>query len=166
MQKGRPIAFESRKLTPIERTFSVYDKEMLAIMYTLTKFKQYLVCGKFIVRSDHNSLKYFLEQQELNDRQQKWVTKLQSYDFEIEFIKRKKNSAADALSRTPIFHSMSIITADWKANIMADYDKNEWTTKLISGDVKDDRYSVHDGLIFYKNRVYITTDSMLKGETY
>jgi len=60
MHKGCPIAFESRKLTPIERTFSVYEKEMLAIMYALTKFKQYLVCGKFIVRSDHNSLKYFI----------------------------------------------------------------------------------------------------------
>lgn len=39
MQKGHPIAYKSRKFTKEERTFSIYDKEMLAIMHALTKFK-------------------------------------------------------------------------------------------------------------------------------
>lgn len=39
MQKGWLIVYESRKLTPIERTFSIYEKEMLAIMHVLEKFK-------------------------------------------------------------------------------------------------------------------------------
>lgn len=59
MQKGQPIAFESRKLNEIEHQFPIYDKEMLVVMHALEKFKQYLVCGCF-VRTDHNSLKFFL----------------------------------------------------------------------------------------------------------
>lgn len=40
----------------------MYDKEMLAIMHALEKFKQYLVSSPFVIRSDHNSMKYFLSQ--------------------------------------------------------------------------------------------------------
>ena len=61
MQDKHPIAYKSRKLTPAERLYSIYDKEMLAIVHALTKFRQYLVGAKFVVRTDHNSLRYFLE---------------------------------------------------------------------------------------------------------
>eukprot|EP00253_Pinus_taeda_P002172 PITA_02172 len=43
LQEGHPIAFESRKLLPRELSYSIYDKEMLAIMHALAKFRQYLV---------------------------------------------------------------------------------------------------------------------------
>lgn len=39
MQNRHPIAYESRKLTNLERAFSIYDKKMLAIMHALAKFK-------------------------------------------------------------------------------------------------------------------------------
>ncbi|KAH9320972.1 hypothetical protein KI387_015611 [Taxus chinensis] len=103
MQDRHPIAYESRKLRENERLYSTYDKEMLAIMHALAKFRQYLVGGKFVVRTDHNSLRYFLEQNELNERQQKWVSRIQAYDFDIEYVKGKKNVVADALSRRPHF---------------------------------------------------------------
>ena len=56
MQDRHPIAFESRKLLKVKKSYSIYDKEMLAIMHALTKFWQYLVGAKFIVHIDHNSL--------------------------------------------------------------------------------------------------------------
>jgi hypothetical protein len=76
MQGGHPIVYESRKLSQLERLYSIYDKEMLAIMHALTKFRQYLVGNKFVVKTDHNSLKYFLEQKDLSEHQHKWVTKV------------------------------------------------------------------------------------------
>ena len=91
MQEKHPIAFESRKLRGVERSYSVYDREMLAIMHALAKFRSYLVVGRFVIKTDHNSIKYFTSQRDLNDWQQKWVTKLQAYDFDIEFVKGKKN---------------------------------------------------------------------------
>jgi hypothetical protein len=53
--------FESRKLSHPERLYSIYDKDMLSIMHFLTKFRKYLVGNKFMVKIDHNGLKYFLE---------------------------------------------------------------------------------------------------------
>lgn len=59
-QDRHPIAYKSRKLTQAKRLY-IYYKEMLAIMHALTKFRQSLVGAKFFVRTDHNSLRYFLE---------------------------------------------------------------------------------------------------------
>ena len=61
MQNYHPIAFESKKLKNYERHYSIYDKEMLAILHALTKFKQYLVGSRFKIRTNNNSLKYILE---------------------------------------------------------------------------------------------------------
>ena len=68
MQGGHPIVFESRKLDESERLYPIYDKEMLAIMHALIKFRQYLVGSRFVVKTDHNSLKYFLDQKDLSER--------------------------------------------------------------------------------------------------
>lgn len=53
-----------------------------------------------MVRNDPNNLRYFLE--ELNERQQKWVSKIHSYDFNIEYVNYKTNNLGDALSRRTI----------------------------------------------------------------
>jgi hypothetical protein len=112
MQQKHPIAYESRKPSIAERLYPIYDKEMLAIMHALAKFRQYLVGGKFVVKTDHNSLRHFLGQKNLNERQQKWVNKIQAYDFDIEYVKGKKNAVVDALSRRPEMCSLSKISAD------------------------------------------------------
>ena len=54
---------------------------------------------RFKVRMDHDSLKYFFEQRLSSEEQQKWVTKMSSYEFEIIYEKWKKNIVANALSR-------------------------------------------------------------------
>ena len=61
MQNNHTIAFESRKLRDYKRHYSIYAKEMLAIMHTLAKFRQYLVGNRFKVNTNHNSLRFFLE---------------------------------------------------------------------------------------------------------
>jgi hypothetical protein len=61
MQGGHPIVFESKKLNESERLYPIYDKEMLAIMHALTKFRQCLVGNRFVLKIHHNRLKYFLD---------------------------------------------------------------------------------------------------------
>ena len=90
MQDRHPISYESKKLTQTECLYSIYDKEMLAIIHGLTKFWQYLVGAKFVVHTDHNSLRCFLEQRDLNKRQQKWVSKVQAFDFDFECERKEQ----------------------------------------------------------------------------
>ena len=58
IQDEHPIAFESRKLNKQEKLKSTYDKEM----QELVKWQQYLLGRKFMIRTDHNSLQYLLQQ--------------------------------------------------------------------------------------------------------
>jgi hypothetical protein len=83
---------------------------IMAIMHALTKFRQYLVGNRFKVKTDHNSLKFLMEQKELREWQQKWISKIQAYDFEIEYVKGKNNLVVDALSRIPTLSLMDIST--------------------------------------------------------
>ena len=53
----------------------------------------------FKVKTDHDSLKYFFEQILSSEEQQKWVTNILGYDFEIVYKKGNQNVVADALSR-------------------------------------------------------------------
>ena len=61
MQDGHPIAFESRKLNKQERLKSTHNKEMLAIIHALAKWRQYLLRSKFLIRTDHNSIQHLLQ---------------------------------------------------------------------------------------------------------
>jgi hypothetical protein len=99
MQDGYPIAFESRKLNKNEELKSTYNKEMLAIMHALAKWKQYLLGNKFSIRTDHNSIQYLLRQKTLSTEQQKWMEKLSTFDMEIIHKKGKDNVVADAITK-------------------------------------------------------------------
>ena len=68
-------------------------------MHALINFRQYLVGNKFVVKIDHNSLRYCLTQKDLNERQQKWASKIQAFGFDIEYVKGKNNVVVDSLSR-------------------------------------------------------------------
>ena len=164
MQEGHPITFESRKLLSHERLYPIYDKEMLAIMHALAKYRQYLVGSRFRVRTDHNSLRYFLEQKQLQERQQKWISKIQAYDFDIEYVKGKNNVVADALSRRPATLSLMSLDADWKARLLVEYSKNRFACEVLDGQVADDRYRVIDEIIYYRDRIFLTERSQLKNK--
>jgi hypothetical protein len=98
MQEGRPLTFESRPLKGRDLHKPIYEKEMMAILHALKKWRPYLIGRHFKVKTDHDSLKYFLEQRLSSEEQQKWVTKILGYDFEIVYKKGKQNVVADALS--------------------------------------------------------------------
>ncbi|RVW92515.1 Transposon Tf2-8 polyprotein [Vitis vinifera] len=100
-QQGRPIAYMSRALGVTKRSWSIYAKEMLAIVEAIRTWRPYILGRKFFIRTDQRSLKYFLEQRVTTSEQQKWVAKLLGYDYEIIYRPGKENSAADALSRRP-----------------------------------------------------------------
>jgi hypothetical protein len=90
---------------------------MLVILHVVELWHPYLLGKRFQIKTDHQSLKYFLEQRISSQEQQKWVTKLFGYDYEIIYKKGKDNVVADALSwkyedKGSLF-SLSFIVPDW-----------------------------------------------------
>ena len=72
---------------------------MLAILHSLKQWHPYLIGKHFKVKTNHDSLKYFLEQRLYLEEQQKRVTKMLGYDFGIIYKKGKQNVFLDALFR-------------------------------------------------------------------
>jgi hypothetical protein len=99
MQERQPVAFTSKKLSEINLGKSIYEEEMLAILHAVDLWCPYLLGEHFQIKTNHQSLKYFLEQRISSPEQQKWMTKLFGYDYEIIYKKGKDNVVADALSR-------------------------------------------------------------------
>ena len=58
LQDGRPIAYESRQLTPAEKNYDAGERELLAVCYLLEKWRCYLQGPKFVVETDHCPLTY------------------------------------------------------------------------------------------------------------
>src|ERR1700677_5165369 len=99
MQEGRPLAFTNKQLSERNLGKSIYEKEMLAILHVVDLWRPYLLGKWFQIKTEHHSLKYCLEQRISCPEQQKWVTKLFGYDYEIIYKKSKDNVVAVALSR-------------------------------------------------------------------
>jgi len=99
--KWEPVTFLLRTMSPTERNYEIYNKELLAIVEALYKWQQYLLDAveKFEVWTDHENLKYFKEPHKLNGQQARWYLKLQDYDFTLWHIPEKTNTKADILSR-------------------------------------------------------------------
>ena len=62
MQEGRPLAFTSKQLSERNLGKPIYEKEMLAILHVVELWHPYLLGKRFQIKTDHQSLKYFLEQ--------------------------------------------------------------------------------------------------------
>ena len=100
-QKGRPIAFYSRKLTGAQTRYTVTEKELLSIVEVLKAFKNILFGQQLRVYTDHKNLTY---KNQNSDRVMRWRLYIEEYAPEIEYIPGTKNVVADALSRLEIQH--------------------------------------------------------------
>jgi hypothetical protein len=62
MQEGRPLAFTNKQMSERNLGKSIYEKEMLAILHAMDLWCPYLLGKRFQIKTDHQSLNYFLEQ--------------------------------------------------------------------------------------------------------
>ena len=92
-----PLAFTSKALSSKNLGKSTYEKEMLAIIHAVQFWRSYLIGHHFIILTYHRSLEFFIEQCISTPEQQKWVTKLLGYDYEIVYHEGKENVVVDAL---------------------------------------------------------------------
>ena len=87
MQDGRPIAYLSKVLAQQHRGKSIYEKEYMALLNAVDRWRHYLQFKHFVVQTDHHSLKYLLEQKVTSTLQQKGLTKLLGLDYEVQYKK-------------------------------------------------------------------------------
>ena len=93
------LAFFSRPLAPHHAKLAAYERELIGLVKAVRHWRPYLWGRTFLVRTDHYSLKYLLDQRLSTIPQTQWVSKLLGYDFSVEYRPGRLNTVVDALSR-------------------------------------------------------------------
>ncbi|GFW89534.1 retrovirus-related Pol polyprotein from transposon 17.6 [Trichonephila clavipes] len=94
-----PIEYASRLLTPAERNYSTTEREALAVVWALKKFRGYIEGTEITVASDHQPLKWLLNLKSPTGRLARWALEIQSFNLKVQYIPGKANVVADMLSR-------------------------------------------------------------------
>ena len=93
------IYYASRTLNDAQLNYSTTEKELLAVIFALEKFRSYLIGSKVIVYSDHAAIRYLLTKKDAKPRLIRWILLLQEFDLEILDKRGSENLVADHLSR-------------------------------------------------------------------
>ncbi|RVW25073.1 Retrovirus-related Pol polyprotein from transposon 17.6 [Vitis vinifera] len=141
-------------LNEAQRNYTTTEKELLAVVFALDKFRAYLVGSSIVVFTDHSALKYLLTKPDAKARLIRWILLLPEFNLQIRDKKGVENVVADHLSRLVIAHDshglpinddfpeeslMSIDVAPWYSHI-ANY--------LVTGEVPSE-WSTQDKRHFF-----------------
>ncbi|KAK9751650.1 RNase H-like domain found in reverse transcriptase [Popillia japonica] len=119
----RVIAYISKSLSKQERKFSTTEKECLAVLWAIEKFRPYVEGSHFTVITDHYSLIWLDNLRNPSGRLARWAVRLQQYDFTIQHRKGKDHVVPDALSRSvPVVEYLNAIEGS----------SDNWYNRLVS----------------------------------
>ncbi|KAK4406528.1 Retrovirus-related Pol polyprotein from transposon.6 [Sesamum angolense] len=121
MQEHRHIAYLSNALSLRNQGLSIYEKEFLAILQAVHKWKHYLIGYHFIIKTDHQH-------------------------YEVQYKKGKDNIVVDALSRREHGEcaNITVIIPNWVTNIQKNYEQDdELLTIMQAKTVKDTSFPAY-----------------------
>ncbi|VFQ79098.1 unnamed protein product [Cuscuta campestris] len=177
LQQGHPLAFFSKKLGPRRRAASTYHKELYAIAESVHKWRQYLLGREFVIRSEQKSLKDLLCQVIQTPDQQFYIRKLMGFKFRIEYKPGASNKVADALSRRDIIDTpdsddtaaVFLAFAQPIPTLLQDIRRDNALLQdcqslhsAVQQGTAPPHISLHDGMLYYKHRIYISPSSSLR----
>ena len=159
-QEGHAVAFESRRLRDVELHASIYEKELLAVVHALSIWKHYLLGADFLIKTDHQSLRYFLTQRKLSEKQMRWANFLSMFHFHFIHTPGKTNQVADALSRRPKLNAVTTIHHEDLSNMPNLYADDE-DFKEVWAVLKEGKsappFSIKDGFLYHHQAICVVT---------
>lgn len=172
MQGKHPIAYFSHTLTDKEQLKPIYERELMAIVMSILKWKHYLLGRRFVVRTDQQSLKYLLDQREVALDYQRWLTRIMGYDFDIEYKVGAENRVADGLSRIvqysamefqPQLRALTVPTTLQMQDIYAEIDNSSQIHGIIVKLNREEQvkmgYALIQGRLVYNGSLVLPSDS-------
>lgn len=151
---------------PKAAAMSTYEKEAIAILEAIKKWKHYLASTSVIIRTDQQSLKYIQEQRLVEGIQHKLLVKLLGFNYKVEYKRGRENRVADTLSRVSHEKEIMAITQAvpvWMEQVTSTYEKClELITQLSIDSNAVPTYSFSNGILRYKSKIHVGSTGMLR----
>ncbi|XP_074283003.1 uncharacterized protein LOC141607548 [Silene latifolia] len=93
------IQYASTMMNEAQRNYTTTEKEFLAVVFALEKFRSYILGDKVIIFTDHAALRHLVSKKESKPHLMRWVLLLSEFDVELKDKKGSTNTVADHLSR-------------------------------------------------------------------
>ncbi|EXC02267.1 Transposon Ty3-I Gag-Pol polyprotein [Morus notabilis] len=168
IQQQRPITYFSQVLSARAHAKSVYERELMAIVLAIQKWRPYLLGRHFLVHTDKKSLKFLLEQRLVSVEHQRRLCKLLGYDFEIQYKLGPENSVADALLRQQAGLVLMVMTTlmvldieELQRQVKVDLELNKTIEGLLAGTHSSMGFTLQRGHLLYKGRLVVPPKSPL-----
>ena len=100
-ESAHPVVYDSMTFKGPELNYPVHEKELLAIMHALRKWKVDLLGLEFLVYTDHKTLLNFDREKDMSRWQLHWMEELSIYNCQFVYVKGEENTVADTLSCLP-----------------------------------------------------------------
>lgn len=161
----KPIHYYSRQTTEDEKKYHSFELELLAVVQSLAKFRQYLLGTHFRLVTDCNAVRYALTKKDIIPRIARWVLSTQEFSYDIVHREGTRMQHVDALSRNPLQSGekteteliMSITEADWLLSVqLQDPELTKVRDILESGEAHK-RKDIFDRYELLGNKVYRRT---------
>jgi hypothetical protein len=94
-QGAGPVTFFSRLFAARHLKLAAYERDLIGLVQAVRHWRPYLWGRRFLVRTDHFSLKYLLDQRLSTVSQHQWISKLFGFDFTVEYRPGRLNTVAD-----------------------------------------------------------------------
>jgi hypothetical protein len=169
VQDGRPVAFESKKLSETERRWPTHEKVMWAVIHCLKTWGHYIGSKDVVVWIDNVTLKYFSIQPKLSSKQVRWQDTLALFNVDIRHKPGKENIVLDALSRKHQLRMVCVGESELQKEVRLANRRDAFTKEArqnIQNGAKS-HFHLRNGLLWYKqNRLYVPEgrirDTLLK----
>jgi hypothetical protein len=169
MQKGKVVTFLSKALGEKHKHLSIHEKELLALIMAVDKWRQYIQHQEFLIKTGHKSLAYLNEQSLHSEMQKKAMARLMGLKFKIMYTKGKDNAAADALSRVAsviTLQSVSTVKPVWIQEVLNSYQTGPQAqallTELAISSPNEAGFTLDHGLITQQGKIWIGSNSALQ----
>jgi hypothetical protein len=167
-QDNGPIAFYSWPIAPQHAKLAAYERELIGLIKVVCHWHPYLWARSFMVRTDHFTIKYLLDQRLSTIPQHTWVSKLFGYDFRVEYLPGKANTVANALSRRDEHSAMALplssptfeLYNELREELAHLEEATQLKEKIEMGEAAA-RWTVLDGLLAHSGRIFVPTASAL-----
>jgi hypothetical protein len=133
-QEGHHVGYFSKALSVADQKLSTYEKEFLAVLMAVDKWRSYLVRQPFVIKTDHRSLCHLQDQSMSTEMQIKAMVKFAGLQFTLQYKKGPENKVIDALSMVGhnfLTQSTSVVVPLWIQEVINSYAVDPDAQKLL-----------------------------------